>query len=354
MVLTGRVFRQTDITSEIIKVLTMMALGILGGLGGLLTDWSWTLTARLEIGGLFAVFIGIMHRFDFGDEKSIIRRELHAGIEALPLVMAKTLQSTLFTFLQAFGYSLVTYVLQPRMQSFGTFFLAYFFFAMYWTALAQWLSLGCISQINAVIGMIMIPSLSATLSGTLICTPEVEALQAFCPRKIGVKTWLPDLPSFQLLWAAEIRKFPPYVANFSVVNSTNYWYSMNSDQVDQERFQFGLNNTVSYFAFTKEGAQIGSSLFALIIDSILLRLIVWGFVKLLITTCRECCCASCIAWFANTFDKMGIRPYSMPQAEERRMEVQSAKQADSIRHSTSQPRDGVILSDGPPRQLLPA
>ena len=29
-------------------------------------------------------------RFDFGDDKLIIRRELHAGIEAFPIVMAKT------------------------------------------------------------------------------------------------------------------------------------------------------------------------------------------------------------------------------------------------------------------------
>ena len=49
-VLTGRVFRQTDITSEIAKVLTMMALGVLGGLAGLLTNWSWNLTTRWNKG----------------------------------------------------------------------------------------------------------------------------------------------------------------------------------------------------------------------------------------------------------------------------------------------------------------
>ena len=51
----------------------MMALGILGGLAGLITDWSWYTTIALEINPLFPIFIGIMHRFDFGDEKPIIR-----------------------------------------------------------------------------------------------------------------------------------------------------------------------------------------------------------------------------------------------------------------------------------------
>lgn len=239
--------------------------------------------------------------------------------------MAKTIQSTLFTFLQTFAYSLVTYVLQPRMQPYFTYFLAYFLYAMYWTAVAQWLSLGCVSQINAVIGMILLPSLSATFSGTLICQPAVEALQSFCPRKIGVKLWLPDLSAFRLLWAAEQNQFPKYIANFSVVNATNYWYSMKTDDVEQEVPQYGYNNTVSYFMFEEAGEEIGRSLFYLIVDSIILRLIVLGFLQLLITTCRDCCCASCISYFAAFFHKFGVQGYKVPHAEAARVERASAK-----------------------------
>ena len=53
--------------------------------------------------GLFPIFIGMMHRNDFGDDKLIIRRELHAGIAPTGIFMAKTLQSSLFTFLQVGG-----------------------------------------------------------------------------------------------------------------------------------------------------------------------------------------------------------------------------------------------------------
>jgi len=190
--------------------------------------------------------------------------------------------------------------------------------------MSQWLSLGCASQINAVIALIILPGITSIASGTAICQPQIKALQAFCPREMGNRWYFPDLPAFKLLWAAEIDQFPDYTSNFSVVNSTNYWYSMMTD----EEFQFqefplmGYNVTTSNYLASKAGAQIGGSFGILLLDSILLRLIVLGFIQLLITSCWDCCCGKCCAKSAN---RLGMTPYNMPQAEAVRLTFSSSK-----------------------------
>ena len=133
-----------------------------------------------------------------------------------------------------------------------------------------------------------------------------------------------------MLWAAELDKFPDYVTNFTTVNATNYWYDMKATKRENEVPAYGLNNTISYYFFGEAGEQIGASLASLIIDSIILRLIVFAFVHLLITSCKVL--ATCI--------RRRIRPSPHPPVA-----------AFARRHKQPSPHSPVAITS---RRLIPS
>eukprot|EP00316_Scyphosphaera_apsteinii_P011501 CAMPEP_0119305436 /NCGR_PEP_ID=MMETSP1333-20130426/6447_1 /TAXON_ID=418940 /ORGANISM="Scyphosphaera apsteinii, Strain RCC1455" /LENGTH=691 /DNA_ID=CAMNT_0007308527 /DNA_START=92 /DNA_END=2164 /DNA_ORIENTATION=- len=224
----GRTFRQTDVTRELTQVSVFLCLGLLGSLGMVLGDWSWNIHQSIIMGGsvatLFNIVLGMQHRFDFGDEKLILSREVNSGIYVFALWVGKTLKAILFAFFKIFALVVVLYSLATPMQPFGSFLWAWLLSGLWWVAFAQMISLGIQNQTTAVLVLLFVPIFAGIYTG-MAC---YETFESMCPRMgfpyNGFNYFIPDYPRWMMLWATELGEFPEYVSNFTAVNLTNYLY----------------------------------------------------------------------------------------------------------------------------------
>jgi len=277
--LVGRVFRQVELTNEVVKLLVFVIFGFVGGLGGLLGEWSWSALPGNFSGPstMAALFLGIQHRNDYGDEKLILRREVNAGVSVFAVFVGKFLLSSFTVLLKMFTYSLVLYILVTPQQSFGTFLAAYYLYGLWWAAMAQFLSVVIKDQITVIIIAMILPALDQLQSG-FFCVPQVAETHTFCPREgsDGSGFW-PGYPFFIIQYAAEMSFFPNYVANLSIPNATNYWYS--SDLIDLTEditYNNATGTEISITAFIfDEGdthSAVGQATGLLILRNIFIRL----------------------------------------------------------------------------------
>merc|ERR1712048_643285 len=238
----GRVFRQTNMHSKINQVFVWVFLGLfIGGLGPIIAmlmnacaGLRWEMMPRtFSPSFIFAVFVGMQHRFDYGDEKLILRREVNSGIYYTSVWFAKTAKSVLFGSLKFITYAIITYVFIAPMQRFLPCVISYVALGLWWVGFAQWISLLCSSQVTAVMILLLIPIFEGLFSGNYCAqVMGTELTATFCPRGgMNGFGFFPGHHFFAMLWSAEMAQYPDHVALIPIVNQTNYWYNIEVDEI---------------------------------------------------------------------------------------------------------------------------
>jgi len=235
----SRVFRQTNMHNEINDICVMTFLALFSAIGGLIAltqgcnGFAWTeLVNRFNPSFLFPIFIGMQHRFDYGEEKLMLRREVNSGIYFTSLWLGKTVKSCVFGTLKFSMFALVMYIFMTPVQTFWTYLVAWIFLGLWWVAFAQFISLFCASQITAVMLLLLTPIFEPIFSGNLCQMFIGTGLESgFCPRgSMNGFGFFPGHEFMKMMWVAEIDEFPSYVADFKSVNTTTYWYNIPSDE----------------------------------------------------------------------------------------------------------------------------
>merc|ERR1712151_821033 len=250
----GRVFRQTNMHSEINQLFVWLFLGLfIGGLGPIIAMLMNSCAGlRWEMMGqtfspsfIFAVFVGMQHRFDYGDEKLILSREVNSGIYFTSVWMGKTMKSTIFGILKFMTYAVVTYIFIAPMQRFVTWMIAYVLLGLWWVGFAQWISLLCRSQVTAVMILLIVPIFEGLLSGNF-CAQVLgtDVANTFCPRGgMNGFGFFPGHYFFSMLWSAELAQYPEHVAIIPIVNQTNFWYNIETDTIAKSGVTAVTNQT---------------------------------------------------------------------------------------------------------------
>jgi len=252
--IVGRVFRQTNIHTEINQLFTWLFLGLFtGGLGPIIAMLMNACAGlRFEMmpqtfspSFIFAVFVGMQHRFDYGDEKLILSREVNSGIYFTAVWIAKTAQSTLFGSLKFITYGLVTYIFIAPLQGVIPWVMAHVFLGLWWVGFAQWISLWCRSQVTAVMILLLVPIFEGLFSGNY-CAQVMgsDVAATFCPRGgMNGFGFFPGHYFFSMLWSAEMSEYPEHIGIIPMVNQTNYWYNAEVDVISKTSTTAVTNQT---------------------------------------------------------------------------------------------------------------
>merc|ERR1719387_11129 len=106
---------------------------------------------------IFAVFICMQHRFDFGEDKLMIGREINSGFYLIAIWLGRVMKSCLFGSIKVMVYALVRYIFAAPLELFISYIVAWILLGLWWVAFAQLVSLLFKDQVTAVIILLMVP-----------------------------------------------------------------------------------------------------------------------------------------------------------------------------------------------------
>jgi len=250
--LTSRAFRQIGVKDFVFEMLIVTgATFIVPAITLLFTagldiplDYNTfgPIASRFRMNQLYLFLLVISHRQDYGDHLLITKRELNAGMGVVAVWLSNASKLFFFVVLKSFIAALVLFSLEtPVLTRFGPFWFAYLLGTWCWAAFAQVVSLYVPNQIFAMLGLIILPAFELLYTGG-ICQvngyPD-SALASTCPKNnLESGVYFPpfwggwgtvDLHVFRFLWSNELRLYPAYAANASLVNKTNYWMAIVPD-----------------------------------------------------------------------------------------------------------------------------
>jgi hypothetical protein len=350
----GRIFRKTSLQSELMSITVFVFLAMFDSLGAVIgltqdcsgMDWN-TLNQTCAPSFIFAVFVNIQHRFDYGDDKLIISREINSGVLASGIWIGRTTKSLCFATIKFLIYAGVRYILDAPMIKFITYAFAWILLGNWWVAFSQWISLACKSQITGVMIMLMVPFFELLISGNFCgSVMETEVASGFCPRG-GMNGWgfWPGYPFFVMNWVGRLNEYPDHVTSFRPVNMTAYWYDVPNDEVKRNANTL-CGTAYESVTYVMTGDGVGGGAFGLIITNLIVRCIVlWllvcmsqgrsGFLADKIARCTGFCMGTC--------GICKLKGFSVPDDELTRTNVQKR---DSISASFAPVGSAVRLSTG--------
>jgi len=286
----GRIFRKTSLQHELTNALVLCFLALFNGISdiiGMTQDcaahgmWQQLSTTMIP-SFIFAVFVNMQHRFDYGEDKLMITREINSGIAASAIWLGRSVKSIFFGSLKFLLYGLCSYMFRAPMQTFFPFVLAWILLGLWWVAFAQFVSLLCKDQTTCTMILLMVPIFEMVFSGG-VC-PSVmgtDMASGFCPKGgMNGGLFFPGHAFFKMMWIGELNEYPDYVGHFSPVNQTNYWFDIDNDAVKTQ------GTTVCGTAYTStlfqmSGSGFGAATLWLIILNTYWRVLVWLLLALM-------------------------------------------------------------------------